>query len=82
MSMSKKDYVVIAEVLRKMRDSAANPDEQGLVLATAYKLATEFAQDNALFDKARFIAAVKGKQVVPKRAAAVNPDGVAMRRNR
>ena len=51
--MSRKDYIAIAAILRTMPDDALRAE-------VAERFATLLKRDNAAFDRARFLAAVRG----------------------
>lgn len=56
--MTRKDYVILAEVIRK-EAITWNPDGVGAsaVSSLAYALADKLAQDNPRFDRERFLEA-------------------------
>lgn len=62
MSMSKKDYVAIAAILKCKIENASAADEptklyRNGVISTAFDLAGYFAASNDKFDRARFLKA-------------------------
>lgn len=58
MSMSKKDYEMLARVLRtNRRYSKVSPDAAAVIDDISRDLSVSLASDNPRFDKARFLAA-------------------------
>jgi hypothetical protein len=51
MKMTKKDFVLIAQILREVRDERYNPDQ------TIKAFASYLAESNDRFDSARFVKA-------------------------
>lgn len=64
--MTRKDYILIAETLRKAGEIHVGDDYQrgkkaGVLVAVEF-IADALKGDNPKFDRARFIAAVKGEE--------------------
>ncbi len=60
MSMSRKDYVMIAEVIATARDAADDDDAEAelcAIVAVAHELAAAFEADNPAFARNRFLTA-------------------------
>lgn len=57
--MSRKDYVAVAESIRKVYDLASGDARIPIELVTL-NIAIAFQQDNPRFDKARFMHAALG----------------------
>lgn len=55
--MSRKDYIAIAAVLRQTKDETRSVTGEAELRRVANRIAFVFAQDNPLFDKARFMEA-------------------------
>ena len=55
--MSRKDYVAIAAILADERKYAADEEARVVLAAVASRMASLFADDNARFDRNRFLAA-------------------------
>lgn len=56
--MTKKDYILIAEAIKKTSDSAkGNLSEECAVQATACNIADVLERDNTRFDRSRFLEA-------------------------
>lgn len=62
MSMSKKDYVAIAETLRDVRAGYIETLPREAVDRVAIALSRKFKADNPLFDKDRFLHLVHQRQ--------------------
>lgn len=66
MSMSRKDYVMVAEQIRAVWDQAADHDDcerwRAFMVRLVTRFATEFAKDNPRFDAARFWVACTGEE--------------------
>lgn len=57
MATSKKDYVAIARILAATSMNANTGGEYDTLAQVAVQLADYFAEDNPLFDRARFLKA-------------------------
>jgi hypothetical protein len=61
--MTRKDFILIAEALRRVRQNALDQSNLGRaegVLLAAYELADELTKTNDRFNRARFLDAVRG----------------------
>lgn len=59
MSMSRKDYVEVAEILASANAQVEHLSAATLILRVTENLADVFANDNARFDRERFMAAAQ-----------------------
>jgi len=57
--MTRKDYVMVADSIKASRENweGFTPDAQEAIDGLARSLASKLAQDNARFDRARFLDA-------------------------
>ena len=72
--MTRKDYILIAEVLRVEYHNASDvcgvsPSERHMVLRVVSELADALKRDNSRFDKAHFLAVVRGEKALESRPA-------------
>ena len=68
--MTRKDYIVIAEALRKQFDHSLDvnmPTNPQAVLQIADGIACALAQDNAKFNREHFLAVVRGDKSLTSR---------------
>lgn len=68
--MTRKDYILIADVLRKRNVicSLVGP-ERTVVLSTANMIADALATDNSRFNREHFLAVVRGEKDLNSRPA-------------
>lgn len=57
MSMSKKDYIKFAMVIKNYREIYTSESEKRLLGCLSLQLVKIFQADNSLFDRKRFLAA-------------------------
>lgn len=81
MSLARKDYEAIADVLeRHSRLRAGNPIQQAAVLGVTISLAEIFAEGNDLFSPSKFLAASGATRIMNGNAdGGVLADGSAYR---
>ena len=59
--MTRKDYILIANLMNAQYRGAANHDKRGVVYQVAYYLSDALEKDNPRFDRAHFLAVVRGE---------------------
>lgn len=55
--MTRKDYVLIAQAIKRAKDECLSDDTTGAVKQAARNVALSMERDNPRFDRARFMAA-------------------------
>lgn len=56
-AFTKQHYIAIAKILKDEHEESVSAGERQKVSAIAHRLASMFANDNAAFDKERFLSA-------------------------
>ncbi len=72
-AMSRKDYILIANVLRTALEQVGNKDAGNGVLLVATKMVEALKRDNSMFNSDHFMAVVSGKKKLESRPSRQTP---------